>query len=99
METTKLKILSVEFVKTKSEKVRVRADVNFDGFILKGFKIIRDPKTGKEYVTPPSYLSPKGWRPLFKTDDPKDWDEIQRRILNDFLDKEIEEFSDETLVK
>jgi len=78
-----LKIISIEFVKTKSEKVLARADVHFEGFLLKGFKILRNLEN-KDYVTPPSYLSPKGWRQLFKTDSEEDWKDIQHRILEEY---------------
>lgn len=80
----KMKIISVSIVKTVSPKVKARADVEFDGFVLKGFKVIQDESTRKDYVTPPSYLSPKGWRPLFKTTNPDDWQEISRRIVQEY---------------
>lgn len=95
----KMKILEVQIVKTKSEKVRARADVHFDGFILKGFKILQDEDTKKEYVTPPSYLSPSGWRALFKTDLPEDWQEIQRRILEEYNLNQMKEVVDESYGK
>lgn len=91
----KLKIIEITFVKTSSTKVKARADVHFDGFILKGFKIFQDEITKKEYVTPPSYLSPAGWRPLFKTDFLEDWQEIQRRILEEFNTQQMKESLDE----
>lgn len=93
-----MKILEVQIVKTKSEKVKARADIHFDGFELKGFKVIVD-ENGKEFVTPPSYLSPKGWRALFKTDNPEDWQEIQRRVLETFNNIQIAEFAEETFGK
>lgn len=79
-----MKIIEVQILKAKSEKVIARADVHFEGFLLKGFKVIRDEKTNKEYVTPPSYLAGVFWRPLFKTDSLEDWQEIQRRILQEY---------------
>lgn len=79
-----MKILEVQIVKAKSERVRARADVHFDGFWLKGFKVLQDEDTKKEYVTPPSYLSPSGWRALFKTDSLEDWQAIQRQILEEY---------------
>lgn len=91
----KMKILEVQIVKAKSEKVRARADVHFEGFWLKGFKVIQDPETKKEYVTPPSYSSPQGWRTLFKTDSPEDWQEIQRRILEKYNQTLMKEAADE----
>lgn len=90
-----MKVLDLNFVKTKSESVVCRVDVHFDGFILKGFKIMRDKNKGTDYVTPPSYLSPQGWRPLFKTDTITDWQEISQRILNDFSLKQIQEVANE----
>ncbi len=79
-----MKIVSVSFVKTNSPKVKARADVEFEDFTLKGFKVLQAEATKKDYVTPPSYLSPKGWRPLFKTTKPDDWEEISRRIIEEF---------------
>lgn len=87
----KMKILEIQIIKTKSDKVRARADVHFEGFWLKGFKVIQDPETKREYVTPPSYQSPQGWRALFKTDSPEDWQEIQRRILEEHTHALIKE--------
>lgn len=89
-----MKILEVQIVKTKSESVRARADVHFEGFLLKGSKIIWDKEKRKEFVTPPSYLSGMGWRPLFKTDSPEDWQEIQRRILEEYNQTLIKETAD-----
>jgi len=86
-----MKILEVQIVKTKSKNVKVRADVHFEGFWLKGFKVLQDEETRKEFVTPPSYQSPSGWRMLFKTDSPKDWQEIQRRILEEYNHHLMEE--------
>jgi len=91
-----MKILEIDIVKTKSEKVKGRADIHFDGFILKGFKILRDEETKKEYVTPPSYLAGNFWRPLFKTDSPEDWQEIQRQVLKKFNEYLIDETVNET---
>lgn len=90
-----MKILEIEIVKTKSEKVKARADIHFDGFLLKGFKILQDEETKKEYVTPPSYQAGNFWRPLFKTDSPDDWQEIQRRVLTKFNQVQIEEVANE----
>lgn len=89
-----MKILEVHIIKTKSEKVKARADVHFDGFWLKGFKIIQDAETKREYVTPPSYQSPHGWRGLFKTDLPEDWEKIQRRILEEYNHHLMQEITD-----
>lgn len=79
-----MNILEINILKTKSETVRARADVHFEGFVLKGFKVLFDSERHKEYVTPPSYHSFMGWRPLFKTDTLEDWQEIQRRILDEY---------------
>jgi hypothetical protein len=86
-----MKILEVTIVKTKSESVIARADVHFEGFLLKGFKILKDNKTNNEYVTPPSYFSPNGWRSLFKTDKPEDWKEIQHQIISKLNQIQIDE--------
>jgi len=94
MEKRKLKILEIQMVKTSSLNVKARADVHFEGFTLKGFKIIQEPESKREYVTPPSYQSSQGWRTLFKTDLPEDWEEIQRRILGEFNKKQMEEAID-----
>ena len=90
-----MKIIEVQILKAKSEKVIARADVHFEGFLLKGFKVIRDEKKNKEYVTPPSYLAGAFWRPLFKTDSLEDWQEIQRRILEEFSTQQMKESLDE----
>ncbi len=79
-----MKILEIQIIKTKLGKVQARIDVHFEGFWLKGFKVIQDSETRKEYVTPPSYLAGTFWRPLFKTDSKEDWQEIQRRILEEY---------------
>jgi hypothetical protein len=79
-----MKIIEIQIVKTKSENVKARIDIHFEGFWLKGFKILQDPETKKEYVTPPSYKSFEGWRPLFKTDDSEDWKLLQQRILEKY---------------
>lgn len=84
-----MKILEVTFLDSTSEKVLARADVHFEGFILKGFKVFRHEKTKEEYVTPPSYLSKSGWRPLFKTDTIDDWQYICSRIIEEFNKKQI----------
>lgn len=78
-------ILEVSFLEAKSEKVKARADVIFEDFTLKGFKVLEDNEKKKLFVTPPSYKHiSMGWRPLFKTNKPEDWQEIQRRILEDY---------------
>jgi len=79
-----MKILEIKILNAKSENVKARADIHFDGFTLNGFKVILNSETHKEYVTPPSYKSFKGWRMLFKTDDEEDWNEIQRRVLEEY---------------
>lgn len=93
MEAKILEIREIVFVKTKSEKVVIRADVHFKGFTLKGFKVLRDE--AKFYVTPPSYKAPQGWRELFRTDYPEDWQEISQRILADFRQFEMKEAADQ----
>lgn len=92
-----MKILKIRFLEAKSEWVKARADVEFESFTLNGFKVIEDSKSKKLYVTPPSYLSQKGWRPLFKTKKLEDWQEIQRRILNDYEEMLIKESLSETV--
>jgi hypothetical protein len=47
-------------------------------------------------VTPPSYLAGNFWRPLFKTDSPEDWQEIQRQVLKKFNEYLIDETVNET---
>lgn len=95
MEKQKLRIIEINFIKVKSEKVLARADVHFDGFWLRGFKILRDEKTGKEYVTPPSYFAGNGWRALFRTDSKKDWKQICRHILKEFNRYQLKESANE----
>jgi len=86
-----MKILEVTFLESKSEKVLARADIHFEGFLLKGFKVLRDEKTNKQYITPPSYKAGIYWRPLFRTDSLEDWHDIQNRILEEYDKKQIEE--------
>ncbi len=86
-----MKILEVNFLESKSEKVLARADIHFEGFILKGFKVLRDSVSKKEYITPPSYKAGTYWRPLFKTDNLNDWIYIQQEVLNAYNKKQIEE--------
>lgn len=90
-----MKIIKINIVKTNSTTVCARADVNFEDFILKGFKVLRDSKTLKEYVTPPSYLSKMGWRPLFRTVDPQDWHDLEKEILHAFNTNTLKESADE----
>lgn len=85
-----MKIIEIQLVKADKGKVRARADIIFDWFTLKGFKVIQNNE-GKTYVTPPSYQAGNFWRPLFKTESKEDWDEIQRCVLKKFETKEIEE--------
>jgi len=91
-----MKITEIQFVKTKSEKVKARADLHFDWFWLKGFKILFDENSKRNFVTPPSYLSGMGWRALFKTDNKEDWDYIQKRILEEFDENQIKESIEES---
>lgn len=92
-----MKIIEVTILKAGGGKVVARADVHFEGFLLKGFKVIQDPSTHKEYVTPPSYLAGgRFWRPLFKTDNEADWKEIQQQILNQYNTQQIQEVVDES---
>ena len=95
MKQNTLEIIKVEFIKTKSEKVVARADVQFNGFQLKGFKVLKN-EYGKEYITPPSYLSPRGWRELFRTDNTEDWEYISNEILDRFNKKGIEDSLEES---
>ena len=90
MEKNILEITNVEFIKTNSEKVIARADINFRGFTLKGFKILCN-EHGKQYVTPPSYKAGPFWRPLFRTDSPGDWEYICKEVLDRFGNKEVED--------
>lgn len=90
-----MKILEVTFLESKSEKVLARADIHFEGFLLKGFKVLQDPVSKKEYVTPPSYSSPNGWRKLFKTDKPEDWEMIQKIVLEAYTKKQIKDSLDD----
>lgn len=85
-----MKIIEIVLVKADKGKVKARADIVFDGFTLKGFKVIQNDD-GKTYVTPPSYQAGNFWRPLFKTESEEDWKEIQKKVLDKFTDKEIEE--------
>lgn len=90
-----MKIVKITIVKTNSEKVRGRADIYFDEFLLKGFKVLQDPKSLKEYVTPPSYLSKMGWRPLFRTVNPQDWHDIEKEVLSAYNTYLMKETADE----
>lgn len=85
-----MKIKEIKLVKADKGMVQARVDITFEGFILKGFKVIQD-KTGKTYVTPPSYLAGTFWRPLFYTEVEEDWNEIQRRVLEAFNNQQIKE--------
>lgn len=86
-----MNILKIEIIKTSSPTVQARADVVFEDHTIKGFKIMRDAKTGKDYVTPPSYFTPNGWRPLFKTQTKEQWTELSSAIIKRYNDKLIEE--------
>lgn len=84
MNENKLKILDVKFIDAHSDSVIARADIHFDGFTLKGFKVAVEPSTQKKYIMPPSYRSSMGWRMLFNTDSKEDWAMIQNRVLVEF---------------
>lgn len=92
-----MKITDIKFQKITNEDTEVvaRVDIHFDWFWLKGFKIIRDPESNKEYVTPPSYRSSKGWRALFDTDDEKDWQKIRAAVLDSFNEHLMKENADQ----
>lgn len=90
-----MKILEVKFVKTKQGKVKVRADVHFEGFWLNGFKVFQDEETKREYLTPPSYPVGIFWRKLFKTDSLEDWKQIERKVIDEYNLWLIKESTDE----
>lgn len=92
-----MKITEVKFQKITNEdtKVLVRVDIHFEEFWLKGFKIIRDPETKKEYLTPPSYRSPKGWRAIFATDEENEWQKIRGRVLDEYNQYLMKQSADE----
>ncbi len=85
-----MKIKEIKLVKADKGMVQARVDITFEGFILKGFKVIQNAE-GKTYVTPPSYLAGTFWRPLFYTEVEEDWNEIQRRVLEAFNNQQIKE--------
>jgi hypothetical protein len=86
-----MKIIKINIIQSKSESVLARADVEFEDHLDRGFKILHDAKTNKEYVTPPSYYTPGGWRPLFKTNTKEDWIDLSKQIIKAFNNKLIEE--------
>lgn len=90
----KIKILEINLIKADKGKVKARADIVFDGFTIKGFKVIQN-EDKKTYVTPPSYLAGMFWRPLFKTETEGDWREIQRKVLEEYNKQQIVEVLDE----
>lgn len=92
-----MKIVSVKFISTNSPSVLARADVIFDEFELKGFKVIKD-KNNKEYITPPSYPAGSFWRPLFHTSEER-WSDIQTTIRKRFNEWQIEQSLDEVYEK
>lgn len=92
----KLNIVDIKLYRVIVGKVRAVATVFFDGFMLKGFKILEDEEKGKLFVTPPSYQTKYGWRQSFRTDSEEDWKEIQHRILETY---ENYEFEGETLTE
>lgn len=90
-----MKITEVQIIKTRSEKVRARADIHFEWFWLKGFKVLFDEDKKRNFLTPPSYLSGMGWRALFKTDEKKDWEEIQEIVLKEYEEYELRESTED----
>jgi len=92
-----MRIVEIKFHKISDEDTEVvsRVDIHFDGFWLKGFKVIRDRDSNKEYVTPPSYRSPKGWRALFLTDSKTDWQKIVASVLSAYNEHLIKESADQ----
>lgn len=82
-----MKIIKVQFVKINNSesKVLVRADILFEEFELRGFKVVSDSDNPtKQYIVPPSYRSDKGWRALFKTVNPQDWQKINAVVLAEY---------------
>jgi hypothetical protein len=77
-------IKSIKITLTEPYFIKAKADVHFEGFELKGFIITEDPSTDTVSVAAPSYKTPHGWFPLFKTDDPNEWKVIQNRILDEY---------------
>lgn len=94
-----MNIANVTIIKTVSSTVLARADITFDWFELKGFKILQNQQSKKVYVTPPSYHSPSGWRQLFRTLQEKDWEQITSKVIQKYEEEEMKSFIDETLDK
>ena len=86
-----MKITKIQIIKTTSPKVLARADVGFEDITVKGFKVLKDQVTGKDFVTPPSYYTPGGWRPLFKTTTKELWQELCAAIIKAYNQHLIEE--------
>lgn len=92
-----MKITEIKFHKISNEDTEViaRVDIHFDWFWLKGFKLIRNTTTNKEFVTPPSYRSSKGWRALFSTDEEQDWQRIFASVLSAYSEHLMKESADQ----
>ena len=85
-----MKIEEVQIKKNETGKMVAQAKVNFGWFWLSGFKVIAGEE-GVKYVTPPSYKSGFGWRPLFTTIKKSDWEKVQEEVMRVYEEEEIKE--------
>lgn len=76
--------IKINILQNPSSKVLARATVIFDSHEIRGFKILRDDKSGKDYLTPPSYYNGKSWVPLFKTTSIEEWNYLCAKVIDEF---------------
>ncbi|HUD09983.1 MAG TPA: hypothetical protein VMR77_04260 [Patescibacteria group bacterium] len=87
-----MKLININITKTSNDsKVKARATIDFDTHQLRGFKIFRDEKTGKDFVTAPSYFNGKSWIPLFKTHTKDDWTDLCSQVIDKYNEELIKE--------
>ncbi|MFH0750048.1 MAG: septation protein SpoVG family protein [Candidatus Gottesmanbacteria bacterium] len=91
----KITEITIQKINKSETKVLARVDIQFEEFLLKGFKVIQAEDTTKQFVTPPSYLSDKGWRPLFKTSDPSEWKKIVAAVLSRYNEHLMKQVTDQ----
>ena len=80
--------IKITILKNKTSQVKARATVEFDSHEVRGFKVFRDDKTNKDFVTAPSYFNGKSWIPLFKTNSKENWSYLCAKVLDQY-DKEL----------
>ncbi len=88
----KITNIKINILQNPTSKVLARASVEFENYLLvAGFKIFRDEKKEKDFVTPPSYFNGSAWIPLIKILNKNDWSYVCSEIIDKYNQELIEE--------